>query len=176
MQLLLVAGALVALATLARPPEPTPLERRALELLRLAASVLGVRVPPLVVLADASGPRTDGRRILVGAKWIAWAAGRYCVGDACTDALMLGLFGHEMGHIIARDVGSPGHERIAREYRADWRAGYTLGLCGIAPDVLELVLADLTGCCSSSHGSGIVRAAQVRAGFSDGVLARMLAA
>ena len=135
-------------------------EQLVLTAVHRVASVLQRPMPP-VLFHGCENARTDGHSICFSPVWALNQLAASCRGDLCTWNRVLGVVAHEFGHMIDpyRRTGRPWDD----ELRADWYAGWILGMLGVSPE--DMIVEMQTWLGSETHPPGYLRAPQVLAGY-----------
>lgn len=161
---LLVWGGLRLLAKKRSDWDLDALVQRELE---LAASIVGLSTPSLIPSSLVETAACDGVRVYYNRDWIRAVIARNCDEVACVKEILLGVMGHELGHLVGGDIGAPAEERPSRELRADAVAAVVLARSGASDENFARVISEITGCCSPGYPPGWQREQTIRKTFAQ---------
>lgn len=161
----------LVVASRKRPVEPKAIPHPAMAIahatLPRVAQVLGVPTPRLRAVSGDGLGWARGNVIELNPHALARELAR-CPSRAGAYGVLVWLLAHETAHIIGRDGWAPLHERVAREHRADWYAGYALARLAQNVDLVAAAIARLNYGCTPTHGCDFERIAALRAGYVAG--------
>lgn len=140
------------------------------EMLAQIAGALGVPVPPLALSRAVDNAQADGIGIVINPDWLHAAMNAVCGDPSCLHDMVIGILGHELGHLVHFDVWAPPWAKRSIELRADWFAGIACARLGVSAEGFAAIIwriADRHSSGPTSYPDRNARVRAIRAGFEQ---------